>query len=719
MDVSHLLDSLNDAQRSAVTAPPGHVLVLAGAGSGKTRVLTHRIAWLHQVDGISPFGIVSVTFTNKAAAEMRARLEAMLEMPLNSMWVGTFHGLAHRFLRLHWQEASLPQGFQILDGDDQLRMVKRVTRRLELDETRYPPKQSMWYINAQKDEGLRPAHIEEPRDAVQKQLLRIYTAYEADCQAAGVIDFAELLLRALETLRDTPALLSHYQRRFAHILVDEFQDTNAIQYAWLRLLAGDSGHVFAVGDDDQSIYGWRGAKVENILHFTQHFPTTETIRLEQNYRSTGTILKAANSVIANNGERLGKKLWTNAGSGEPISLYAAYNEHDEARFVVERIEQWLRDGGRRDQVAVLYRSNAQSRVVEESLIAAGMPYRVYGGLRFFERAEIKDALAYLRLICNRNDDVSFERVVNQPTRGVGDRSVSQLREIARARQISLWQACDVIEGRARAALLRFRDLILSLDAAAMGLPLAEQVAVVIEQSGLLAHYQKDKSEKGKARVENLQELKTAAQTFDTNAEQLEDMEPLEQFLANAALEAGELQGGTDQPCVQMMTLHSAKGLEFPLVFLIGMEEGLFPHQRSVENPSQMQEERRLCYVGITRAETKLFLSLTETRRLYGREQYNPPSRFIHEIPSDCIEDVRPRARVTQPAFTPNRKPVTPVQLANETPHHIGQLVHHERFGEGVVIACEGSGSHTRIQVNFSSAGPKWLVLAYAKLSVLA
>ncbi|MEM7377981.1 MAG: DNA helicase II [Pseudomonadota bacterium] len=718
MDVTYLLDALNSKQRDAVSAPPGNLLILAGAGSGKTRVLTHRIAWLNAVENVSPFGVLAVTFTNKAASEMRGRLETMLDRPLGPMWVGTFHGLSHRMLRQHWQDARLPQGFQILDADDQLRLVKRLVRGLNLDEAAFPPRQAVWFINARKDEGLRAAHLDTPRDEVQQQFQRIYTAYEGACERAGAVDFAELLLRSLELLRDNAPVREHYQRRFSHLLIDEFQDTNEIQYAWLRTLAGPACSVFAVGDDDQSIYGWRGARIENMHNFREDFANVEVVRLEQNYRSSGTILKAANALIEHNAGRLGKNLWTDAGNGEAISLYTAFDERDEARFVVERVKNWVEQGGRRDECAVLYRSNAQSRVLEEAMITANLPYRVYGGMRFFERAEIKDALAYLRLVCNRDDDVSFERVVNQPTRGIGERSVAQLRELARDQGLSLWQAASRVSGRAGVALQKFLTLVDALAAQCGDDPLADQIDTVIEQSGLLAHYRKDESEKGQARVENLEELVGAARVFSPDSDAIEALSPLEMFLAQAALDAGDAQGEAWEDCVQLMTLHSAKGLEYPVVFMVGMEEGLFPHQRTLEDPNQLEEERRIAYVGITRAREKLYLCQAENRRLHGRELFTVCSRFVGELPGELIDEIRPQVRVTRPVYQhPER--VTPSFLEEQTPYAIGQRVVHNTFGEGVVTGCEGQGKNMRMQVNFEAEGQKWLVLAYANLTPLA
>ena len=727
MDVTHILEPLNDAQREAVTAPPGHLLVLAGAGSGKTRVLVHRIAWLLATNQASPFGMLAVTFTNKAAGEMRGRIEAMLERPVGAMWVGTFHGLAHRLLRAHWRDAGLPEGFQILDSDDQMRCVRRVLRDLDLDEARWPVRQAQGYINARKDEGLRPQHIDDNGDYWVTQMLRIYRAYEETCARSGIVDFAELLLRAHELLRDREDILAHYRHRFADIMVDEFQDTNAIQYAWLRQLAGDDGRIFAVGDDDQSIYGWRGARIENIQQFPKDFPGVHTVRLEQNYRSTGNILSAANALIANNRGRLGKNLWTRDGDGDPIYLYTAFNELDEARFVVSRIEQWVEGGEPRDGVAVLYRVSAQSRVIEEALLAAGMPYRVHGGLRFYERAEIKDALAYLRLIANRDDDGAFERVVNVPARGVGARTLETLRLEARRVNGSLWQAAGrlvqsrELAARAAGAVSAFLGLIDTLANEVRGLELEECVTHVIERSGLLEHYQRDKVDRAQTRVENLNELATAARqyVFEEVEESEGERDPLTAFLSHAALEAGEDQADAWEDCVHLMTLHSAKGLEFPLVFLCGLEEGLFPHQRSSDDPSKLEEERRLCYVGMTRARRRLFLSHAEARRLHGADYYPMPSRFIREIPSALMEEIRMRAQVSRPAYRRLEGAAAGAPDAEENGFHLGQRVEHPKFGEGVVLMYEGQGSHARVQVNFEQAGSKWLVVAYANLQALS
>ena len=718
MDVSHLLEGLNDAQRDAVGSPLGAALVLAGAGSGKTRVLVHRVAWLIQVESAAPGSILAVTFTNKAAAEMRGRIETLLGLPGGGMWIGTFHGLAHRLLRLHWRDAGLPQSFQILDSEDQARLLRKVLKALELDETRWVPREIQWFINAQKDEGLRAKQLRDDGDPTRRQLIKIYQSYEDACLRAGVVDFAELLLRAYELWRDQPSLLNHYRTRFRHVLVDEFQDTNAIQYKWLMLLAGPAGLPFAVGDDDQSIYRWRGARVENLNQFRRDYPQAVLYKLEQNYRSTGTILKAANALISNNAGRLGKNLWTSGAEGERVKLYAAFNERDEADFVVNRIRAWVDHGGARRDVAVLYRSNAQSRVFEEAFLNARMPYRVYGGLRFFERAEIKDALAYLRLVSSRADDTSFERVVNLPTRGLGAKTLDAVRALARSNGTSLWTAATLavhsgLAQRAAQALQMFLQLIERLGQEVTGVGLAEQVDHVIRMSGLIEHFRKERGERGEARVENLQELVSAAKGFSPEGET--DTQPLESFLAHAVLESGEGQADPYADCVQMMTLHTAKGLEFPVVFLAGMEDGLFPHQRSIADLASLEEERRLCYVGTTRAMRQLYLTYAEQRRLYGVDQYGQPSRFINELPKDLIEEIRPRLQVSRPVFVKRNS-----SLEESAAHamRMGSRVRHAKFGDGVVLNFEGNGPQARIQVNFEAQGTKCLMLSYANLEVV-
>ncbi len=723
MDISHILEELNAAQREAVSSPEGAILVLAGAGSGKTRVLIHRIAWLIKVMGISPYRIMAVTFTNKAAHEMRTRAEDILQVRVGAMWVGTFHGLAHRFLRRHWHEAGLIEDFQILDSDDQYRLVRRVMKSLEMDEARYPPRQVQWFINAQKDEGRRSQHLNDYDDPIQMQMINVYRAYEEVCQRSGLIDFAELLLRALETLRDTSDLLEHYRERFVHILVDEFQDTNAIQYAWIRLLAGERTHPFVVGDDDQSIYGWRGARIENILNFTKDYSQAQTIRLERNYRSTGNILAAANALIGNNSGRMGKNLWTNDRDGPPIELYAAWNDREEARFVIDRIQQAIDKGQSYADIAILYRSNAQSRLFEELFVARGIPYRVYGGLRFFERAEIKDALAYLRLINSRDDDASFERVVNMPSRGIGERTLDIVRLTAREQAVTLWHAAaslidgDLLTGRARNALLTFLKLIDSMAEQVGDTELHEQVNHVIVYSGLSDHYTKGKGEKAEQKLENLEELVSAARGFvyDYDPGDQPEMDMLTAFLTHAALEAGEGQSTAGEASVQLMTLHSAKGLEFRLVFLCGMEEGLFPHSRSSGDGSDLEEERRLCYVGITRAREELVLSYAESRTLHGSEGYREVSRFVKEMPAGLLNEIRPRTGTFQPVYDDLSTGQSSAIVQSENPFKLGQRVNHKKFGEGMVTNLEGAGAHARVEVNFAKVGPKWLVIAYADL----
>ncbi|HGY0732271.1 TPA: DNA helicase II [Vibrio cholerae] len=719
IDPSLLLDGLNDKQREAVAAPLENLLILAGAGSGKTRVLVHRIAWLMSVEEASPFSVMAVTFTNKAAAEMRGRIEELMHGTASGMWCGTFHGICHRILRAHYLDAKLLEDFQIIDSDDQQRLLKRLIKAHNLDDKQWPARQVAWWINNQKDEGLRPTHI-NAFDPVTQTYLKLYTAYQEACDRAGLVDFAEILLRALELLRGNQHIREHYQARFKHILVDEFQDTNAIQYAWLRMMAGAQSNVMIVGDDDQSIYGWRGARVENIEKFTREFPSVNTIRLEQNYRSTKTILEASNTLIANNSERMGKQLWTDGLVGEPISVYSAYNELDEARFVVSKIKGWQEQGGTLTDCAILYRNNAQSRVLEEALLQASLAYRIYGGMRFFERQEIKDALSYLRLINNRNDDTAFERVINTPPRGLGDKTLETIRFAARDRGCTLWDASvgllndQVLTGRAASALSRFVELINALEEEGIDMPLHVLTDHAVKTSGLLEMYQQEEGEKSKARIENLEELVTATRQFE-KPEEAQEMTMLTAFLTHAALEAGEGQADEHDDAVQLMTLHSAKGLEFPLVFMVGVEEGMFPSQMSAEEAGRLEEERRLCYVGMTRAMQKLYITYAEMRRLYGQDKYHKPSRFIRELPEGCLDEVRMKAQVSRPTSTGRFSQTVVKESFNETGFNLGSRVRHPKFGEGTIINFEGSGPQSRVQVAFNGEGIKWLVTAYARL----
>ena len=741
MDISHILNPLNDRQRQAVAAEASNLLVLAGAGSGKTRVLVHRIAWLIATEGLSPHGILAVTFTNKAANEMRIRIEELLQRPIGGMWVGTFHGLAHRLLRAHWKEAGLPEKFQILDADDQFRLIKRVHKSLEIDESKWPAKQCQWFINEQKDEGLRAASIETFGDEYTAIMAKVYAAYEQACDRGGMVDFGELLLRSHELWLKSPELLAHYQNRFQQILVDEFQDTNAIQYAWLRVLAGGKSQVTAVGDDDQSIYGWRGARIENIQHFSRDFPGAETVRLEQNYRSSANILKAANTLIANNQGRLGKELWTEDLEGEQISLYSAFNEQDEARFICGQIEKWISDGNKASEAAVLYRSNAQSRELEEALLRVNMPYRIYGGFRFYERLEIRNAMAYLRLVANRNDDAGMERVINTPVRGIGNKTVESLRSIARAENLSLWQAAlkAVTEGllpsRASLSITGFLNLINELEAFAATKDLHELCEQTIKMSGLIQHHEKEGGEKAIIRKENLKELVNAAKSFTLDEigdeEEGSIMAVLGAFIDKVALDAGDTQAGAGEDAVQLMTLHSAKGLEFPTVFIAGLEEGLFPHKMSMDSESGLEEERRLCYVGITRAEQKLTLSHAEARRLHGEENLTRPSRFLAELPQELLEEVRLQGRITRSTYfndyaknkdnsAEHDSILASTKSADSSNDSInlGQRVKHPKFGEGVVLNYEGKGKNARVQINFDDVGGKWLVMSYARLEAV-
>ena len=718
MDVSHVLDSLNASQRDAVGASSGNLLILAGAGSGKTRVLVHRIAWYIATGEASPQSILAVTFTNKAAAEMRSRIENLLGQSIRGMWVGTFHGLCHRLLRAHWQDANLPENFQILDSEDQYRTIRRTIRAMMLDESQYPPKEAQWYINAQKDKGLRPENINDEGDATTAQMIQIYKIYQQTCERSGAVDFAELLLRTYELFNEKESIREYYQQRFNHILVDEFQDTNELQYKWLRLLVGNDNTLFAVGDDDQSIYSWRGARVENMQAFERDFKNTKLLKLEQNYRSTTTILNAANKLIGNNSARLGKNLWTDGEEGELIGIYMAYNETDEARYVVDQIKKAPEQGIVFSDHAILYRVSAQSRVLEEALLRSKIPYRVYGGVRFYERMEIKNALAYVRIATFQDDDVSFERIINTPTRGIGNKTVEELRAIAKNDNCSLWKAAfhiiehKLLSARAINSLEEFIRLIKKMSLTVSELTLDEQVDGIIKLSGLINHFKKEKGEKGLARIENLEELVKAASEFEVgDDEELKEMNTMQAFLAHAALESGETQAGDKSNCVHLMTLHSAKGLEFPSIYLVGMEEGLFPHQRSSNDLKQLEEERRLCYVGITRAKKTLTLTYTQHRRLHGSDYYPQPSRFINEIPAELLCEIRLGGSVTKSLF---RNEETK-SGGKDGQLKLGQRVSHAKFGEGVILNLEGNGSHMRIQVNFEKAGSKWLVASYANL----
>ncbi|HEX3141977.1 MAG TPA: UvrD-helicase domain-containing protein [Rhizobacter sp.] len=759
-----LLHNLNPEQLAAVTLPPRPALILAGAGSGKTRVLTTRIAWLIQNGQLTPGGVMAVTFTNKAAKEMLTRLGAMLPIPVRGMWVGTFHGLCNRFLRAHWKMANLPQGFQILDSADQLSAVKRVIKSLNLDEERFVPKQVTWFIAGSKEEGLRPNDV-EVRDEQSRVMVQVYQAYEEQCQREGVVDFAELMLRTYELMRDNLALREHYQRRFRHILVDEFQDTNKLQYAWLKMFAGAHAAVFAVGDDDQSIYAFRGAQVGNMTAFEREFKVDQVIKLERNYRSFGNILDAANELISHNADRLGKNLRTEAGPGEPVRVFEATSDFSEAQWFVDEARQLHRDGMERSNIALLYRSNAQSRVIESALFNAGMPYKVYGGLRFFERAEVKHALSYLRLIENASDDTSFLRVVNFPTRGIGARSIEQLQDAARQSGRSLYQSVGAVSGKAGSNLQAFVALIDAMREATRGLTLREIIEHMLHASGLIDFYKTDKE--GQDRLENLEELVNAAEGFVTqegfgkdavalpidehggelvvdtapDAETGEIMSPLAAFLTHASLEAGDNQAQAGQDAIQLMTVHSAKGLEFDAVFITGLEEGLFPHENSASDAKGLEEERRLMYVAITRARKRLYLSFSQTRMLHGQTRYNIKSRFFDELPESALRWITPRnqgfgsgfAREYQSAWergsglksmvgagaqpsTVPKSMAPKVETSDGVALRTGQSVFHAKFGEGVVVTLEGSGGDARAQINFGRHGMKWLALSVAKLT---
>ena len=724
MDVSHILDNLNDAQRNAVTSEKQHLLVLAGAGSGKTRVLVHKIAWEVEALGRSPSSIMAVTFTNKAANEMRSRIEELLQSPMFDSWVGTFHGLSHKLLKRFHKEAGLSSGFTILDSDDQLRIIKRISKDLSLDEATWPARQSQWQINTWKDDGHRSKDVDEKGDFYTETVNKIYKEYEELCIKDDLVDFGELLLKSYEVLINSPVVKDFFQTRFQSILIDEFQDTNTIQYKWLREIASEKANVTAVGDDDQSIYGWRGAKVEHVNSFTDDYKNTEIVRLEQNYRSTNVILNAANALIDNNKDRLGKNLWTEKLEGEQIILYQAYNEQDEARFVADVLKDWMNKGGAYEEAAVLYRSNAQSRALEEALLRASIPYRIYGGLRFYERLEIKNAIAYLKVIFNNKDNPSFERSISNPTRGVGEKTLGKIRQAANKFNISYIKASaklideGSIGGRGGAGLKDYLEFIIGCKQFIEENTLSELMELIIKESGLYAYHAKEAGEKGKTRTENLEELITATKNFEQSIkDEKTNVEIAESYLDVISLDSGERQASEQDDAAQLMTMHSAKGLEFKLVLLTGLEESLFPHGRSMESASQLEEERRLCYVAITRAMEKLYITHAESRRLHGTDTFNPPSRFLREIPKELIDEIRPRAQTNIPY---NRKGFneTKMEFEEEIGIALGQKVKHKKFGEGIVLNYEGSGDSARVQVNFDESGTKWLVMAYANLEKL-
>ena len=724
MDVSHILDKLNEDQRNAVTSDKQHLLVLAGAGSGKTRVLVHKIAWQVEAIGINSSAIMAVTFTNKAANEMRSRIESLLKAPMLDSWVGTFHGLSHKLLKRFHKEAGLSSGFTIIDSDDQLRIIKRISKEMGLDEATWPARQSQWQINNWKDDGLRSNDIKVNGDFYTETVNKIYKEYEDISQRDHLVDFGELLLKSYETLVNSKAVKTFFQTRFKSVLIDEFQDTNTIQYKWLQEIASKKTNITAVGDDDQSIYGWRGAKVEHVNSFTEDFKDTEVIRLEQNYRSTNVILNAANALIGNNKERLGKNLWTEKVDGEQIILYQAYNEQDEARFIADILKDWMNKGGAYSETAILYRSNAQSRAIEEALLRVSIPYRIYGGLRFYERLEIKNAIAYLKIIFNNSDNPSFERSISNPTRGVGEKTLAKIRNTAKQYNISYIKASaklvdeGSISGRGGAGLKDYLEFVAGCDLFIQENLLSELMELIIKETGLYAYHAKEPGEKGKTRTENLEELITATKNFEQSVtEKKSNKEIAESYLDIISLDSGDRQASEHDDAAQLMTMHSAKGLEFKLVLLTGLEESLFPHGRSMESASQLEEERRLCYVAITRAMEKLYITHAESRRLHGTDTFNPPSRFLREIPKDLIDEIRPRAQTNIPY---NRKDFeeTKNEFEEEIGISLGQKVQHNKFGEGIVLNYEGSGDSARVQVNFDNSGTKWLVMAYANLKKL-
>jgi len=721
MDVSHILDNLNDDQRNAVTSEKQHLLVLAGAGSGKTRVLVHKVAWEVEALGKNPSSIMAVTFTNKAANEMRSRIETLLQSQIFDSWVGTFHGLSHKLLKRFHKEADLSSGFTILDSDDQLRIIKRISKEFNLDEATWPARQSQWQINSWKDEGIRSSKVNEDGDFYTETVNKIYKEYEETCNRDDLVDFGELILKSYEVIKKSPSVKTFFESRFESVLIDEFQDTNTIQYKWLQEIASAKTKITAVGDDDQSIYGWRGAKVEHVNSFTEDYNNTEVIRLEQNYRSTSVILNAANSLIDNNKDRLGKNLWTEKIEGENIILYQAYNEQDEARYVADVLKDWMHKGGAYEETAILYRSNAQSRAIEEALLRISIPYRIYGGLRFYERLEIKNAIAYLKVIFNNNDNPSFERSVSNPTRGVGEKTLNKIRQTSKKYNISYIKASaklideGIISGRGGAGLKDYLEFVAGCKNFIEENTLSELMELIIKETGLYAYHGKEAGEKGKTRTENLEELITATKNFEQSIkEEITNSQIAEKYLDIISLDSGDRQASEHDDAAQLMTMHSAKGLEFKLVILTGLEESLFPHGRSMESSSQLEEERRLCYVAITRAMEKLYITHAESRRLHGTDTFNPPSRFLKEIPKDLIDEIRPRAQTNIPY---NRKDFneTKIEFEMDIGISLGQKVRHKKFGEGIVLNYEGSGESARVQVNFEDSGTKWLVMSYANL----
>ena len=721
MDVSHILENLNDDQRNAVTSEKQHLLVLAGAGSGKTRVLVHKVAWEVEALGKNPSSIMAVTFTNKAANEMRSRIETLLQAQIFDSWIGTFHGLSHKLLKRFHKEADLSSGFTILDSDDQLRIIKRISKEFNLDEATWPARQSQWQINSWKDEGIRSSKVNEDGDFYTETVNKIYKEYEKTCNRDHLVDFGELILKSYEVIKKSSSVKTFFESRFESVLIDEFQDTNTIQYKWLQEIASAKTKITAVGDDDQSIYGWRGAKVEHVNSFVEDYNNTDVIRLEQNYRSTSVILNAANSLIDNNKDRLGKNLWTEKVEGENIILYQAYNEQDEARYVADVLKDWMLKGGAYEETAILYRSNAQSRAIEEALLRISIPYRIYGGLRFYERLEIKNAIAYLKVIFNNNDNPSFERSVSNPTRGVGEKTLNKIRQTSKKYNISYIKASAKlidernISGRGGAGLKDYLEFVAGCKNFIEENTLSELMELIIKETGLYAYHGKEAGEKGKTRTENLEELITATKNFEQSIkEEITNSQIAEKYLDIISLDSGDRQASEHDDAAQLMTMHSAKGLEFKLVILTGLEESLFPHGRSMESSSQLEEERRLCYVAITRAMEKLYITHAESRRLHGTDTFNPPSRFLKEIPKDLIDEIRPRAQTNIPY---NRKDFseTKIEFEMDIGISLGQKVRHKKFGEGIVLNYEGSGESARVQVNFEDSGTKWLVMSYANL----